>query len=82
MLALSSLSTQDAGWDDFVLELAEFAGSHSGIPMLNQTKNASPERMSKCYGTRLTFFNRVRRELDPHDRLLNQFFASYLSGLA
>ena len=82
VLALSSLSTQDAGWDDFLLELAEFASSHGGIPMLNQTKNATPERMSKCYGTRLKFFNKVRRELDPHDRLLNQFFANYLSGLA
>jgi hypothetical protein len=82
VLALSSLSTQDSGWDDFVLELAEFASSHGGIPMLNHTKNASPERLAKCYGTRLTFFNKVRRELDPHDRLLNQYFATYLSGLA
>jgi hypothetical protein len=82
VLALSSLSTQDAGWDDFVLELAEFASSHGGIPMLNHTKNASPERLTKCYGTRLTFFNKVRRELDPYDRLLNQYFATYLSGLA
>jgi hypothetical protein len=82
VLALSSLSTQDTGWDDFVLELAEFATSHGGIPMLNQTRNATPEHLAKCYGTRLKFFNKVRRELDPHDRLLNQFFASYLTGLA
>jgi hypothetical protein len=50
--------------------------------MLNQTRNASPEHLAKCYGTRLKFFNKVRQELDPHDRLLNQFFATYLTGLA
>jgi hypothetical protein len=27
----------------------------------------------------LTFFNNVRHELDPHDRLLNQYFATYLT---
>jgi hypothetical protein len=82
VLALTSLSTQDAGWDDFMLDLAEFAASRGGIPMLNQTRNASPEQLAKCYGTRLKFFNKVRQELDPHDRLLNQFFATYLTGLA
>jgi hypothetical protein len=79
VLALSSLSTQDGGWDDFVLELAEFAAAHKGIPLFNQTKNATPECATKCFGTRLTFFNKVRQQLDPHDRLLNQYFAAYLS---
>jgi FAD/FMN-containing dehydrogenase len=82
VLTLTSLSTQEAGWDDFVLDLAEFAAAHGGIPMLNQTRNAAPEHLAKCYGTRLKFFNKVRQELDPHDRLLNQFFATYLTGLA
>ena len=78
LLTLSPLSTQDQGWDDFVFDFAEFAAGLNGIPFLNQTKNATPECVAKSYGTRLTFFNKVRRELDPQDRMLNPYFSSYL----
>jgi hypothetical protein len=80
VLTLSSLSTQEGGWDDFVFDLAEFATGLGGIPLFNHTKNATPECVTKCFGTRLTFFKKVRHELDPHDRMLNQFFAAYLSA--
>jgi hypothetical protein len=78
MFTLSPLSTQDQGWDDFVLDFAEFAGRNHGVPFFNQTRNASPEVVAQRFGTRLAFFNKVRRELDPLDRLLNPFFQSYL----
>jgi hypothetical protein len=78
MFTLSPLSTQDHGWDDFVLDFAEFAGRNHGVPFFNQTRNASPEVVAQRFGTRLAFFNKVRRELDPLDRLLNPFFQSYL----
>ena len=80
LLTLSPLSTQDGGWDDFVFDFAEFAAGQGGVPFFNQTKNATPECVSRQFGTRLTFFNRVRRELDPHDRLLNQYFAAYFAA--
>jgi hypothetical protein len=78
MFTLSPLSTQDQGWDDFVLDFAEFSGRNHGVPFFNQTRNASPEVVAQRFGTRLAFFNKVRRELDPHDRLVNPFFQSYL----
>jgi hypothetical protein len=78
MFTLSPLSTQDAGWDDFVLDFADFAGKNHGVPFFNQTRNAAPEVVAQRFGTRLTFFNKVRRELDPNDRLVNQFFQAYL----
>jgi hypothetical protein len=78
MFTLSPLSTQTEGWDDFVLDFADFAAQHNGVPFFNQTRNATPETVAQRYGTRLPFFNKVRRQLDPHDRLLNQFFQSYL----
>lgn len=78
MLTLSPLSTQAGGWEDFVLDFAEFAMGCGGVPLFNQSKNATPECVAKAYGSRLTFFNRVRTELDPYDRLLNPFFAAYL----
>jgi FAD/FMN-containing dehydrogenase len=78
MFTLSPLSTQSEGWDDFVLDFADFAAKHHGVPFFNQTRNAAPEVVARRFGSRLAFFNKVRRELDPHDRLVNQFFQSYL----
>ena len=78
MFTLSPLSTQDQGWDDFVQDFADFSGRNHGVPFFNQTRNASPEIVAQRFGTRLAFFNKVRRELDPLDRLLNPFFQSYL----
>ena len=66
------------GWDDFVLDFADFAAKNQGVPFFNQSRNAAPEVVNQRFGTRLAFFNKVRRELDPHDRLVNQFFQSYL----
>lgn len=79
LLTLSPISTQDNGWDDFVFDFAEFAAGLGGVPFFNQTKNATPACVAKTYGTRLTFFNKVRRELDPQDRMLNPYFAGYLA---
>ena len=78
MFTISPLSTQVDGWDDFVLDFADFAARNHGVPFFNQTRNASPEIVAQRFGTRLAFFNKVRRELDPHDRLVNSFFQAYL----
>jgi hypothetical protein len=78
MFTLSPMSTEAKGWDDFVLDFADFSAKHQGTPFFNQTRNASPEVVAQRFGTRLAFFNKVRRELDPGDRLVNQFFQSYL----
>lgn len=78
MFTLSPLSTQIDGWDDFVLDFADFAAKHHGVPLFNQTRNAAPEVVNQRFGTRLAFFNKVRRQLDPYDRLVNQFFQAYL----
>ena len=80
MFTISALSTQTDGWDDFVLDFAEFAASHHGTPFFNQTRNAAPDVVTQSYGNRLAFFNKVRKELDPADRLLNQFFSAYLGS--
>jgi hypothetical protein len=78
LLTLSPLSTQNQGWDDFVFDFAEFAMGLNGVPFFNQTKNATPECVASRFGARLAFFNKVRHELDPHNRLLNQYFQAYL----
>jgi hypothetical protein len=78
MFTISPLSTQDEGWEDFVQDFADFSAKHHGVPFFNQTRNAAPEVVAQRFGSRLVFFNKVRRELDPHDRLVNQFFQNYL----
>jgi len=82
MFTISPLSTQTEGWDDFVFDFADFAASNRGIPFFNQTRNAAPELVNQRYGSRLAFFNKVRRELDPHDRMLNQYFGAYFPASA
>jgi D-arabinono-1,4-lactone oxidase len=78
LFTISPVSTQTDGWDDFVFDFAEFAGQHHGMPFFNQTRNATAEVVAQRFGSRLAFFNKVRRELDPHDRMLNQYFGAYL----
>jgi L-gulonolactone oxidase len=78
VITLTALSTQPDGWEDFALDFAEFAQHHGGIAFFNQTKNADPAHVAGTFGHRLTFFRKIRRELDPHDRLLNQYFATYM----
>lgn len=78
MITLSPMSTQSDGWDDFVFDFAEFAAEHRGVPFFNQTKNFTAELAIARFGKRLAFFNKVRQELDPSDRLLNQYFAAYM----
>jgi hypothetical protein len=77
LFTLSPLSTQTEGWDAFVFDFAEFAMANHGIPLFNQTKNATAECVNNRFGSRLAFFNKVRSELDPLDRLLNTYFAAY-----
>jgi FAD/FMN-containing dehydrogenase len=82
MFTISPLSTQTEGWDDFVFDFAEFAAAHQGVPFFNQTRNATADVVNQRFGTRLAFFNKVRRELDPDDRMLNPSFGAYLAAAA
>jgi hypothetical protein len=79
LLTLSPLSTEAFGWEDFMQDFADFAMELGGIPFFNQTRNASPECVNRAFDKRLALFRKVREEFDPRDRLLNQFFATYMT---
>jgi FAD/FMN-containing dehydrogenase len=66
MIALQTSSTQAKGWEDFVIDLADFAEHWGGVPLFSQ-----------IYGARLEFFRKIRRQLDSEDRLLTPFMAQY-----
>ena len=77
MIALTTASTEARGWDDFVIDLAEFAEKWSGLPIISQSRSLRAEHVIQTYSQRLDFFRRLRRELDPENRLLNPFLAQF-----
>ena len=78
MIALTSASTQEKGWHDFAIDLAEFAEKWGGIPLISQSRSLRAEHVIQSYNRRLDFFRRLRRRMDPDNRLLNPFLAQFL----
>ncbi|MDJ0919267.1 MAG: FAD-binding oxidoreductase [Woeseiaceae bacterium] len=79
MIALQTSSTRTDGWEDFVIDLADFAEAHGGVPVFNQTRAVRSSYAQRVYGDALTSFVGVRRQLDSDNRLLNPFLSQYFS---
>lgn len=77
MIALTTASTQIRGWDDFVIDLAEFAEQWAGTPIISQSRAARAGHAQQTYTNRLDIFRRMRQQLDPDNRLLSPFLAQY-----
>ncbi len=77
LIALQTMSTQLAGWEDFVIDLADFAEHWAGVPVFSQTRALRADYAKQVYANRLTFFRKLRRQLDPENRLLTPFMAQY-----
>ena len=77
MIALTTASTQTQGWDDFVIDLAEFAEKWGGMPVFSQSRAFRANHAIQTYTNRLDFFRRMRRQLDPKNRLLTPFMAQF-----
>ncbi len=73
VIALQTTSTQQDGWDDFVIDLTQFAENWGATPVFNQSRAFRAEYANRAYGERIEFFRKVRRQLDPEKRLLNPF---------
>lgn len=77
MIALQTTSTELRGWEDFVIDLADFAEHWAGVPVFSQTRSLRAEYAKQVYANRLAFFRKLRRQLDPEDRLLTPFMAQF-----
>jgi UDP-N-acetylenolpyruvoylglucosamine reductase len=77
MIAVTTASTQPKGWDDFVIDLAEFAEKWGGTPLISQSRALRAEHVIQTYSRRLDFFRLLRRQLDPGKRLLSPFLAQF-----
>jgi len=78
LFALKLRSTNVDGWDNFLLDFADLAARFGGTPLFNQTRGMSPQHAQEAYGSRLSRFRKLRRQLDPENRCLNQFFTEYI----
>ena len=77
MIAITTASTQAKGWEDFVIDLAEFAEKWGGTPIISESRALRAEHVIQTYSRKLDFFRRMRRQLDPDNRLLSPFLAQF-----
>lgn len=77
MFALRAMTTQTRGWEDFVIDYAEFAQTWGGMPFFNQTRSVTPDYAAQVFGTRLDFLRRIRQRIDPDNRMMNPFLSQY-----
>ena len=77
MIALRAVSTQTEGWEDFTLDLAEFAEHWGGYPLFNETRGMTIDHVASVLAGRSTRFREFRRQLDPVNRMMNPFLSQY-----
>lgn len=77
MFALRAVSTQTKGWEDFVIDFAEFAEHWGGYPFFNQTRALTTAHANVVLGHRAELFRRIRRQLDSDNRMMNPFLSQY-----
>ena len=62
-----------------MIDLADFAEHWAGTPLLSQSRALQGDYAHQVYSSRLDFFSRIRRQLDPENRLLSPFLAQFVS---
>ena len=77
MIALTTSSTQAKGWEDFVIDLADFAELWAGTPLISQSRALRADHVRQTYASRLEFFRKTRHQLDPDNRFLSPFLAQF-----
>jgi L-gulonolactone oxidase len=77
MISLTTSSTQTKGWEDFVIDLAEFAELWAGTPLISHSRALRADYVRQTYTNRLEFFRKTRRQLDPDNRFLSPFLAQF-----
>ena len=79
VLTIDPVSTANPGWKQFLGVYNQFCSDNGGLPLLNQTFGVTPAIANKAFGSRLKTLELTRRQYDPSNRLLNDYFRSILS---
>lgn len=79
VMTIDPVSTANPGWEDFLTAYNQFCSDHNGLPLLNQTPALTPALIQKAFGDRLQLLEATRKQYDPGDRMLNDYFRQLLS---
>jgi len=79
VMTIDPVSTANPGWEDFLVAYNQFCSDRNGVPLLNQTPALTPAIVQKAFGSRLGTLETTRRQYDPGNRLLNDYFRQLLS---
>jgi FAD/FMN-containing dehydrogenase len=74
VMTIDPVSTANPGWEEFLAAYNQFCSDRNGVPLLNQTFGLTPAIVQKAYGDRWTTMQATRKQYDPGDRLLNDYF--------
>jgi FAD/FMN-containing dehydrogenase len=74
VMTIDPVSTANTGWKPFLEAYNQFCMDRGGKPLLNQTFGLTATIVRTAFGDRLKTFAEARRQFDPNDRLLNDYF--------
>ena len=78
VITFDPVSTGNFGWETFLRDYNALCSEHGGTPLFNQTNLLTRGQVERAFGDRITYFEKHRRQYDPTNRLLNNFFAELL----
>jgi FAD/FMN-containing dehydrogenase len=79
VMTIDPVSTGNKGWTEFLAAFNQFCSDRDGKPLFNQTFGLTREIVRKAFGDRLKIFAETRKQFDPEDRFLNDYFRALLS---
>jgi len=74
VMTLDPVTTGAPGWDEFLRAYNGFCSQHNGIPLFNQSKWLTRPQVKKAFGNRIAKFWSYKEQIDPDDRLMNDYF--------
>jgi FAD binding domain len=82
VMTVDPVSTANNGWHEFLQAYNDFCIERRGSGLLNQTWGLTQALAEKSLGDRLKIFAETRKQFDPKDRLLNDYFRGLLAESA
>ena len=79
VMTFDPVSTGNQGWEKFLTAYNELCSEYGGVPLFNQTNLLTRAQVDKAFGDRIAAFESYRKQFDPTNRLLNDYFRALLS---
>jgi FAD/FMN-containing dehydrogenase len=79
VMTIDPVSTANPGWFEYLDAYNQFCSDRNGKPLLNQTPGLNAAIVQKAYGDKLKVLAEIRKQYDPQERLLNDYFRELFS---